>query len=400
MDFALMLDRVECALHLAMTLDRVECVHLLFECGADPEELYHYPSKQDRHANPSLDGVVIDTAEEPPKKGSAKELEDELKTAASCKEQIKRWSELFKSSKLIKTESHVQAFKTDVKNEWRGWRLFSYKQMFWKNNYTAEDLAEGYTAGSGTYTAEDLAEGYKAGSTTKEKLGIIYDFKRDQVKNTSSSSESAKEKSSNAKSSHANGSKDNNGKDKGSQGSKKKSSNDKGEEDGTEEEAHDDSMDSSEKKKLKDEETQSAKHKMSVLLLLAIYKDVLGDDFKYDLGVLGDCYLDLFFLMVLMNRVEMAKMLWQRAKFPVMSALTACALLRGMAGRSDAEPAGRSDVEPVTRNKMTMSAQEFENMAIGVQAAALHRDIQLADVALDTEIKILEQPRNLWGEFA
>ena len=29
-----------------------------------------------------------------------------------------------------------------------------------------------------------------------------------------------------------------------------------------------------------------------------IYEDVLGDDFKYDLGVLGDCYLDLFFLMV------------------------------------------------------------------------------------------------------
>ena len=25
---------------------------------------------------------------------------------------------------------------------------------------------------------------------------------------------------------------------------------------------------------------------------------MLGDDFKYDLGVLGDCYLDLFFLMV------------------------------------------------------------------------------------------------------
>ena len=57
---------------------------------------------------------------------------------------------------------------------------------------------------------------------------------------------------------------------------------------------------------------------------------MLGDDFKYDLGILGDCYLDLFFLMVLMNRVPMAKMLWKRCKFPVLSALTACALLRGM----------------------------------------------------------------------
>ena len=27
-------------------------------------------------------------------------------------------------------------------------------------------------------------------------------------------------------------------------------------------------------------------------------QDVLGGDFKYDLGLLGDCYLDLFFLMV------------------------------------------------------------------------------------------------------
>jgi hypothetical protein len=27
-------------------------------------------------------------------------------------------------------------------------------------------------------------------------------------------------------------------------------------------------------------------------------QDVLGDDFQYDLGFIGDCYIDLFFLMV------------------------------------------------------------------------------------------------------
>ena len=38
----------------------------------------------------------------------------------------------------------------------------------------------------------------------------------------------------------------------------------------------------------------------------AIYKDVLGGDFKHDLGLLGDCYLDLFFLMVMtLNREDL-----------------------------------------------------------------------------------------------
>ena len=42
-----------------------------------------------------------------------------------------------------------------------------------------------------------------------------------------------------------------------------------------------------------------------------------------------------------MNRVEMAKMLWKRAAFPVKAALTACALLRGMVRESARESEGR-----------------------------------------------------------
>ena len=51
-------------------------------------------------------------------------------------------------------------------------------------------------------------------------------------------------------------------------------------------------------------------------LLESIYIDLLGPDFRYRVGVQGP-HTDLFYWNVLLNRAEMAKLMWNSVSFPV-----------------------------------------------------------------------------------
>ena len=51
-------------------------------------------------------------------------------------------------------------------------------------------------------------------------------------------------------------------------------------------------------------------------LLESIYIDLLGPDFRYRVGVQGP-HTDLFYWNVLLNRPEMAKLMWNSVSFPV-----------------------------------------------------------------------------------
>jgi len=53
------------------------------------------------------------------------------------------------------------------------------------------------------------------------------------------------------------------------------------------------------------------KYEKTLMLLEGIYRDLLSEDFCYHIGTLGSS-MDLFFLNVLLNHVEMADFFWER----------------------------------------------------------------------------------------
>ena len=53
-------------------------------------------------------------------------------------------------------------------------------------------------------------------------------------------------------------------------------------------------------------------HEKRLLLLEAMYRDLLSDDFCYHIGALGPD-MDLFFLNILLNRRDMAQIFWTRS---------------------------------------------------------------------------------------
>ena len=65
-------------------------------------------------------------------------------------------------------------------------------------------------------------------------------------------------------------------------------------------------------------------------LLESIFIHLLGDSFRYRLGIQG-AQTDLFFWCVLQNRNELARVLWAHVPYPVRTSLTATMLLRQMA---------------------------------------------------------------------
>lgn len=98
-----------------------------------------------------------------------------------------------------------------------------------------------------------------------------------------------------------------------------------------------------------------------------LYQFLLGEgQFQYQHGSSYGPEYGLFLWSVTSMRTEMAKMFWEMHEHPIRSALTACALLRKMANRSE--------VEPLISDKMKQAAEEFEDMAIGVQQEALRMD--------------------------
>jgi len=56
---------------------------------------------------------------------------------------------------------------------------------------------------------------------------------------------------------------------------------------------------------------QLPKYEIKLMVLEGIYRDLLSEDFCYHVGTLGSS-MDLFFLNVLLNRVEMADFFWER----------------------------------------------------------------------------------------
>ena len=56
---------------------------------------------------------------------------------------------------------------------------------------------------------------------------------------------------------------------------------------------------------------QLPKYEINLMVLEGIYRDLLSEDFCYHVGTLGSS-MDLFFLNVLLNRVEMADFFWER----------------------------------------------------------------------------------------
>jgi hypothetical protein len=117
-----------------------------------------------------------------------------------------------------------------------------------------------------------------------------------------------------------------------------------------------------------------AKHEKRLLLLEGIYNELLGDNFCYHIGCMGP-ELDLFFLNVLYNRMEMAEVFWRRSPLPIISAISAAFLLRKLA-KSDG-------VEPADSDLMLENAQLFEKKAVGVMKAAQKKNRQLATLILD-----------------
>ena len=123
-----------------------------------------------------------------------------------------------------------------------------------------------------------------------------------------------------------------------------------------------------------------AKHERRLLLLEGIYHNLLGENFCYHIGCMGP-EMDLFFLNVLYNRIEMADFFWQRSPFPVVMAISAAYLLRQMAKQDG--------VEPAAKILMIENANLFEEKAVGVMKIAQKTDRQFATQALDC-------PNRLW----
>jgi hypothetical protein len=117
-----------------------------------------------------------------------------------------------------------------------------------------------------------------------------------------------------------------------------------------------------------------AKHEKRLLLLEGIYNELLGDNFCYHIGCMVP-ELDLFFLNVLCNRMEMAEVFWRRSPLPITSAISAAYLLREMAKSDRVEPAGRI--------LMLENAYLFEKKAVNVMKSAQKKNQQFATLALD-----------------
>jgi hypothetical protein len=123
-----------------------------------------------------------------------------------------------------------------------------------------------------------------------------------------------------------------------------------------------------------------------LLLLEGLYKSLLGKKFVYRIGDMGP-EVDLFFLQVLYNRMEMAEVFWLRSKYPVAMAISAAYLLRELA-KSDG-------LLPDARMLMLENASLFEKKAVGVMNIAQKTDQQLATLILDLGLRLWMETKML-----
>ena len=123
-----------------------------------------------------------------------------------------------------------------------------------------------------------------------------------------------------------------------------------------------------------------------LLLLEGLYKSLLGKKFVYRIGDMGP-EVDLFFLQVLYNRMEMAEVFLLRSKYPVAMAISAAYLLREMAKCEG--------LLPDARMLMLENASLFEKKAVGVMRIAQKADQQLATHILDLGFRLWKETRIL-----
>ena len=82
--------------------------------------------------------------------------------------------------------------------------------------------------------------------------------------------------------------------------------------------------------KPQDEALEHTKNVKELMLLEGIYVDLLGDEFRYRMGIQGP-HTDLFFWNILLNRCDLAELFWSKTVHPVRTAIAAAYLLRKVA---------------------------------------------------------------------
>jgi hypothetical protein len=158
-----------------------------------------------------------------------------------------------------------------------------------------------------------------------------------------------------------------------------------------------------------------SKTEESLKLLEGIYKRLLGKNFCYQIDCMCEettsrlhatttsedsppprrtqkkhsmgLEVDLFFLQVLYNRMEMAEVFWLRIKYPVAMAISAAYLLREMAKCEG--------LLPDARMLMLENAILFEKKAVGVMRIAQKTNQQHATLILDLGMRMWMETRLL-----
>ena len=109
--------------------------------------------------------------------------------------------------------------------------------------------------------------------------------------------------------------------------------------------------------------------------------DLLGDDFRFNIGLLGPTW-DLLLISAMLGRQELAIFMWGQCRYPITAALTVCCIHHEMAQKYTDDPDERSELE---RKK-----KEFEELAIRVYHETYRENPRMA---LDG----LEAPIGVWN---
>ena len=124
---------------------------------------------------------------------------------------------------------------------------------------------------------------------------------------------------------------------------------------------------------------QDLKITRRLMVLTALYEEILGPMFVYKIGIQGP-YFDLFLWNVLMNRREASELFFHKCPWPIRCGLTACCLLRNMRKRPE--------VDPITAEVMAANADYFEELTIKIQMRALKDDQNTATQAFNVPLVI------------
>jgi hypothetical protein len=114
-----------------------------------------------------------------------------------------------------------------------------------------------------------------------------------------------------------------------------------------------------------------------IILLEGLYIHLMGPNFRYRMGVLGP-ELDLFLWNVLQQKLDLAKAMWRHVRHPVRSAISAAFLSRQLAKDEH--------TDAISKQELLNNADDFENLAIDVQNAAVEDNRDMAIKSVDAEL--------------